>query len=338
MSNLSLAAQSKMRGLIALTAERYGSQVGEYYTATPSIAQVLNDKIIEDGNPFLQRINVLPVAEIKGEKVILGLSSRVTSRTDTSGVAERVPKDLVALDSIGYELFQTETDVAIRYATIDVWAKFPDFAARYGAAVRKAIGNDRLAAGWYGTSAAATTNLGTSPNLQDLNKGWLFQIESYNAGSQVIIGTVPAPIELGGAAFPNLDSVIFSAFDKLQEPFRSEPDLVALVSRNLLSAAEGKYYNIQGNTPTEKQKINTGEVIRTYGGLPVIVPPFLPDGVVLVTSLDNLSIYWQETSWRRLQKDKPEKNRYEDFNSRNEGYVVEQFQKCFYLKNVTVKP
>ncbi|MEQ1636698.1 MAG: phage major capsid protein, P2 family [Methylococcales bacterium] len=338
MSNLSPAAKTKMRDLIMLTAGKYGGVVGEQFAATPSIAQDLNDKIIQDGNPFLQRINVVPVSEIKGEKVMLGLSSRVTSRTDTSGVAERVPKDLVALDAIGYELFATETDVALRYATIDVWAKFPDFAARYGMAVRKAIGNDRLAAGWYGTSAAATTDLATNANLQDLNKGWLTQIETYNAGSQIIIGTGPAPIALGSAAFPNLDTVIFSAFDKLAEPFRSEPDLVALVSRNLLSAAEGKYYNIQGNTPTEKQKINTGEVIRTYGGLPVIVPPFLPDGVVLITSLDNLSIYWQDSSWRRQQKDKPEKNRYEDFNSRNEGYVVEQFNKCFYLKNVTIAP
>lgn len=338
MSNLSPAAKTKMRDLIMLTAEKYGGVVGEQYAATPSIAQVLNDKIIQDGNPFLRQINVLPVGEIKGEKVMLGLSNRVTSRTDTSGAGERVPKDLVSLDAEGYELFATETDVALRYATIDVWAKFPDFATRYGMAVRKAIGNDRLAAGWYGTSAAATTNIGTSPNLQDLNKGWLKQIEDYNTGSQIVIGTVPAPIALGSAAFPNLDALVFSAFDKLTEPFRSEPDLVALVSRNLLSAAEGKYYALQGNTPTEKKEIESGLVIKTYGGLPVIVPPFLPDGTVLVTSLNNLSIYWQDSSWRRQQKDKPEKNRYEDFNSRNEGYVVEQFKKCFYLKNVTIAP
>jgi hypothetical protein len=31
----------------------------------------------------------------------------------------------------------------------------------------------------------------------------------------------------------------------------------------------------------------------------------------------------QEGSWRRHLKDKPEKDRVEDFNSRNEGYVVE---------------
>jgi P2 family phage major capsid protein len=342
MQHLSKVAQDRMTGLIQLTAEKYGGVVGQQYAATPSIAQDLNDKIIENGNPFLSRINIVPVTEVKGEKVFLGLSGPVTSRTDTTpdGV-ERKPRELAALDGKLYELFATESDVAMRYAQIDVWAKFKDFAARYGKAFTLQMGNDRLRVGWSGISAAATTNLTTNPLLQDLNIGWLKQIEDFNGGSQILIGTgasgSPTAIELGSTTFPNLAYLIYTAFDKLKEPWRSEPDLIALVSRNILSAAQGQFFKQYGQQPTEKKEI-TKQLLETFGGLPIEVPPFLPDGFVLITSLNNLSIYWQEESWRRQQVDNPKKNRYEDYNSRNEGYVVEDFNKCFLLKNVIIKP
>jgi hypothetical protein len=58
----------------------------------------------------------------------------------------------------------------------------------------------------------------------------------------------------------------------------------------------------------------------------------------VITSLDNLSIYMQSGTWRRHIKDKPEKDRVEDYNSRNEGYVVETPEKLVAVEfdNVTV--
>jgi P2 family phage major capsid protein len=341
--NLSRQAKAKMDQLIKLTAQKYEGQVGEAYTATPSVAQQLNDKIVEDGNWLLPLINVLPVNEVSGEKILMGLSGPVTSRTDTSGSTERVAKQLVQLDTLGYTLKKTETDVALKYSMIDMWAKFPDFAARYGKAVRQAIGNDRVRVGWRGTSAAATTNVGTNPLLQDVNVGWLEQIRNYNSGSQRIIGTVGAPINLSANAgtsnattFPNLDSLVHPMEYHLGIPFQDDPDLVILVSRDLMAAAEGRYYAAQSDRPTEKRLIEDNTTVKTYGGFPAIVPPFFPSGTLLLTSLNNLSIYWQGTSWRRQQIDNPRKDQYEDFNSRQEGYVVENFDKCYLIENVTL--
>lgn len=341
--NLSRQAKAKMDQLIKLTAQKYEGQVGEAYTATPSVAQMLNDKIVEDGNWLLPLINVLPVNEIAGEKILMGLSGPVTSRTDTSGSTERVAKHLVSLDTLGYTLKKTETDVALKYGMIDMWAKFPDFAARYGLAVRKAIGNDRVRIGWRGTSAAATSNISTNPLLQDVNIGWLEQIRTYNSGSQHLIGTGGVPINLSASAgtsnattFPNLDTLVHSMEDNLGIAFQDDTDLVILVSRDLMSVAEGKYYSAQGDRPTEKRLINDKMTVATYGGFPAIVPPFFPSGTLLLTSLNNLSIYWQGTSWRRQQIDNPKKDQYEDFNSRNEGYVVENFDKTYLIENITL--
>jgi len=332
---LSRQAAARIKQHIALTALAYGAIAGETYAATPSAAQRLNDKIVLDGNWLLPLINVTPVSEITGDKVNLSLSGLVTSRTDTSTTGERTAKSLAQLDAQPYALKKTESDVALKYATIDSWAKFPDFAARYAAAVAAAIGNDRVRIGFNGTSAATASNIGTNPLLQDVNKGWLQLIREYNAGSQYVIGTGPLPIQLGGATFPNLDTLVYSAVNKLAEQFREDPDLVVMLGRGVVQYSKNKGYMANGNTPTEKGKLNEALVVDTYGGLPAVVPPFFPANALVVTSLKNLSIYWQDTSWRRQQIDNPKKDQYEDFNSRQEGYVVEIEEKAALIENIT---
>jgi len=321
------------------TAEAFGESpgnpsAGQHYSATPTIAQRMYDKIIEDGNAFLQLINIIGVTELKGEKVGMSLSGRVASRTDTSGAGERTPKHLAGTDAKGYELFPTEFDVALKYALMDAWAKFPDFAARYMALVRKAIGNDMLQTGWTGTSAAVATNLVTNPLLQDLNKGWLQLLREYAAGSQHVLGTVGAPVQLGSASFKNLDVLAHEAKLMLPVYHRQNPDLVLLVGSDILSYQEDTYLELNGNTPTEKAMLS-GRITRAYAQLPTISPPFFPDSAVMVTPLKNLSIYFQEGSVRRTQKDKPEKNEVQDFNSANHGYVIEEEEMAAFIEGVT---
>jgi len=330
MSQLSVQATKKITELHKFTAQAYGGEPGKQYAATPSVAQTLNDKIVVDGNWFLQMINIFPVTEIKGDKVGIGLSGNVSGRTDTSGSAERVAKSLVALDSDGYELNKTDSDVALKYSIIDAWSKFKDFAERYMKAVRLAIGNDRLKIGWVGTSAAANT---VAADLSDVNIGWLEQIRTYNAGAQYVLGAAGS-VTLGSPTFPNLDSLVYSALNTVEEVFRDDPDLVVLVGRNVMQAAKGSYYDNQGDTPTEKAVLEDKKSYNTYGGLVAYTPPFFDADSILVTSFDNLSIYWQETSWRRQQLDNPKKDQYEDFNTRNEGYIVEELGKTSLVQGI----
>jgi len=330
MSNISTQAQQKINDLHKFTAQAYGGVVGKQYAATPTIAQTLNEKIIEDGNWFLRMINVIPVSEISGEKVFMGLSGSVSGRTDTSGAGERTAKNLVDLNGDLYALKKTDSDVALRYATIDAWAKFKDFREKYGKAVRQAIGNDRLKVGFVGTSAAATT---VAADLSDVNIGWLEQIRTYNAGSQYVLGALGS-VTLGGATFPNLDSLVYDALNTIEIQHREDPDLIVLVGRNVMQAAKGSYYDNQGGTPTEKQVMEEKQTFDTYGGLRAYVPPFFDPDSILVTSMSNLSIYWQESSWRRQQLDNPKKDQYEDFNTRNEGYVIEQLGKTSLVQGI----
>ncbi|MBN0749311.1 P2 family phage major capsid protein, partial [Pseudomonas aeruginosa] len=104
-----------------------------------------------------------------------------------------------------------------------------------------------------------------------------------------------------------------------------------------LAYDKGKLYAAQGQTPTEKERIEEAQVIATYGGLPSFLVPFFPVKGIMVTSWDNLSIYFQDTSWRRHLLENPKRSRVEDYNGRNEGYVIEQLGKFAALESDSVE-
>ncbi|MHB0818411.1 phage major capsid protein, P2 family [Stutzerimonas stutzeri] len=336
--SLSQAARLKFSALAVAIATTYGVEtVREEFNVTPTHAQTLNEKITHS-SAFLSRINVIPVSEIKGEKVMLGTSGTVTGRTDTSS-ADRVARNVLGLDGQGYELFETHSDVALKYSSIDAWAKFQNFPQRYSAAVQKQIALDRIMIGWNGTSAAATTDRVANPLLQDVNKGWL-QIAREQAPEQVLAqgAKVAGKIQIGATGdYANLDALVHDVSLMIDEEFRDGGDLIAIVGRELLAHDKAKLYAAQGDTPTEKERIEMAQVIATYGGLPTFTCPHFPSRGVVVTSWDNLSIYFQDTSWRRHIQENPKRSQVEDYNSRNEGYVIEQLGKFAAIESANVE-
>ena len=315
-------------------AESYGVDLAtKMFSVDPTIAQELNDAITAKSD-FLQRINVIPVNEIKGQKVFLGVSGPVTGRTNTK-TTDREAKDASSLDQDTYELSSTESDVGLPYAKIDAWAKFPDFHQKYSAAVQKQIALDRIMVGFHGTHAAPQTDIEQYPMLQDVNKGWLQQAREQIPAQVLKEGKVAGKVTLGaGGDYANLDALVHDTKQLVDERLRDAGDLIAIIGTDLLAADKAKLYSKQGDTPTEKERIEEAQVISTYGGLPSFSVPFFPVNGVVVTSWDNLSIYFQESSWRKQTIDNPKRSRVEDYNSRNEGYVIEQLEKFAMTENV----
>ncbi len=315
-------------------AETYGVPLSsKMFSVEPSIAQELNDSITAKAD-FLQRINVIPVTEIKGEKVFIGVSGPVTGRTNTK-TTDREAKDASELENSTYELSSTESDVGLPYAKIDAWAKFPDFHQRYSAAVQKQIALDRIMVGFHGLKAAAQTDIETYPMLQDVNKGWLQQLREQAPQQVLKEGKEAGKVTLGpNGDYANLDALVHDTKQMVDERLRDGGDLIAIIGTDLLAADKAKLYAKQGDTPTEKERIEDAQVIATYGGLPSFSVPFFPVNGVLVTSWDNLSIYFQDSSWRKQTVDNPKRSRVEDYNSRNEGYVIEQLEKIALTENV----
>lgn len=306
----------------------------ESFNVAPSVQQVLETKV-QDSSEFLKAVNIIGVREMKGERLGLGISGPIASRTNTE-VADRVPRTVETLESTGYECKKTDYDTAIKYATLDAWAKFPDFQTRLRDAIIKRQALDRMVIGFNGKTAAATTDRAANPLLQDVNIGWLQHIRA-EAGIRVLDdGATAGKVKVGGANadYSNVDALVYDAYQTLLEPwFRNDGDLVAIVGRNLM---HDKLFPLvsANNAPTEQLAADIVRSQRRLGGLPGITVPYFPDNTVLITRLDNLSIYWQESARRRTIVDNAKRDRIENYESSNDAYVVEDYGMCALIENI----
>ena len=100
-----------------------------------------------------------------------------------------------------------------------------------------------------------------------------------------------------------------------------------------------KYFPIVNQQQANTEALAADLIIsqKRMGGLQVIRAPFFPTGTLLITRLDNLSIYWQEGTRRRAVIDNPKRDRIENFESVNEAYVIEDYRGVALIENIKVK-
>ncbi|ENE90626.1 phage major capsid, P2 family protein [Escherichia coli P0304777.3] len=129
--------------------------------------------------------------------------------------------------------------------------------------------------------------------------------------------------------YANADALVQDARSSLLDEWHKEADdLVVIMGRNLFNSLAARAE--QHQRPESQCGITRRQLIlssRTIGGLGFLAP-FFPDATMLITSFNNLSIYWQKGSMRRLMKDEPEYNRIATYQSINDAYVVEDYGKC----------
>ncbi|MGL4921283.1 MAG: phage major capsid protein, P2 family [Aeromonas veronii] len=309
------------------------------FNVQPSVQQTLETKM-QESVKFLEMIQVIPVQEMKGEKVGIGIGSTIAGRTDTTTEA-REPNDPSALYPSGYECAKTNYDTSLGYNKLDIWAKFPDFQTRIRDAILTRQGLDRIMIGWHGTSVAPKTNRVANPMLQDVNIGWLQHIR-VDAPAKVmdegVEGSGKIYVDDTKGDYKNIDAVVFDAVNELIAPwYQEDTDLVVVLGRKLLA---DKYFPIINDASDNQNKL-AGQVLvsqKQLGGLKAVRVPFFPDNAMLVTKLENLSIYWQEGARRRHVKDEPERDRVVNYESSNDAYVVEDYDCVALIENIVMGP
>ena len=306
------------------------------FTAAPSVAQTLETRI-QESSAFLSAINVFGVSEQSGEKIGIGIDGTIASTTDTT-LKDREPRDPSGLDNRGYVCTQTNFDTGIRYQKLDQWAKFKDFQARIRDAIIKAQALNRIMIGWNGTSRAATSNPAINQLLQDVNIGWLEKMRLENPArvmDEVVDGS--GKIRIGaGKDFENIDALVISMVNEFIEPwYQEDTELVVICGRQLLA---DKYFPIINKTqaPSEMLAADIVTSQKRIGNLPAVRVPHFPANGLLVTRLDNLSIYWQENTRRRTVVDNAKRDRIENFESVNESYVIEDLGCAAMAENITL--
>ena len=317
------------------------SDIGSKYTAEPSVAQTLETKI-QESSAFLTRINIVPVDEQSGERLGLGIGSTVAGTTDTTK-KEREPTDPTYIDGEGYKCTQTNFDTALGYEKLDLWAKFENFQILIRDAIIKRQALDRIMIGFNGERREKTSDRLAYPLLQDVNIGWLEKIRR-EAPVRVlsrIVGSdgtvISQTVRIGkGGDFKNLDALVMGAVSEKIEPwYQDDTELVVICGRSLMA---DKYFPIVNRDQPNSEALSADLIIsqKRIGGLPAVQAPFFPANAILITRLDNLSIYWQDGTRRRAVIDNPKRDRIENFESVNEAYVVEDYDCVALIENIEV--
>lgn len=327
------------------------------FAVAPVVEQKLVEKV-QQSSEFLQQINMIGVDQQEGETLGLGVIRPLASRTNTAAGHRRTPTDPTDSSRINrYRCVQTNFDWARPYALIDQWAHRPEFQVILASAIQKQEGRDHIMAGWNGTSIAVETDRANNPLLQDVNQGWLYKIRT-NAPERVIESGevdpttknnqgaithqgkiyVDASGEIGvDVDYANLDALVFDLVEAMAEWHRDDTDLVAIIGRNLLHDKFMNVINTAGDKATEmeaRDRILT--LPKMVGGKRAIVVPFFPATSVLVTRLDNLSIYLQNGSRRRMLKDEPELDQIANYDSVNVAYVIEDYEQVALADNIVM--
>lgn len=311
-----------------------------FAVGTPSVQQRLIDKQQEDSS-FLGAVNLILVDEIKGEKLGLGVSGPLSSRTatTTNGNTRRLTVDPSGVDVEGYECHQTNSDTHLTYAKLDMWAKFPDFQVRISDHIRKRQALDRIMIGFNGTSAAATTDKAANPLLQDVNIGWLEQYRLHRASAVLSEGETTVGkviIDPTGVAgdYRNIHGLVTDAvFNLMPSWARGDSELVCILGDQLqhdvfFPLVDGE------NKPTEMIAADLLLGAKRLGGKRPATVPFMRPTSIFITRFDNLSIYEQDGKRRRTVREAPDLNCVQTFESSNDAYVVEDYDYGCLIENI----
>lgn len=313
--------------------------VAKTFSVTPSVQQKLENKM-QESSEFLSKVNIIGVGEQEGEKLGLGVSGPIASRTNTKD-KERETRDLSTMDSTKYRCEQTNFDTHLSYAKLDAWAKFQDFQSRVANAILTRQALDRIVIGFNGVKVMATTDLAANPLLQDVNKGWLQHLRE-QAPERVLglaAAGMPGKVIIGdvdGAEYANLDAAVTDAVNLLDPWYQEDTNLVAIVGRKLLN---DKYFPLVNTKQAPTETLAADIIIsqKRIGGLPAARVPYFPDNAILITRFDNLSIYFQDGARRRRVVDEPKRDRIENYESSNDAYVIEDLGLAALVENIELK-
>ncbi|SEK13009.1 phage major capsid protein, P2 family [Paraburkholderia diazotrophica] len=305
------------------------------FAVAPSVQQKLETRI-QESSDFLKRVNIIGVTEQQGAKLGLGVGSPIASTTDTS-VKDRETSDVTDLDENGYNCTQTNFDSHITYALLDAWAKFPDFQTRIRDVIVRRQALDRIAIGFNGKTRAKTSDRAANPLLQDVNKGWLQRMRDQAPQRVMDHGATAGKVKIGtGGDYANLDALVVDLVASMIEPWHQDDTaLVVMCGRGLL---HDKYFPLI-NKPQAPSEMLAADVIQSQkriGNLPAVTVPFFPANAVLVTSFDNLSLYYQDSARRRTIVDNAKRDRIENFESSNDAYVVEDLGRAAMAENIEI--
>lgn len=310
-------AEQMLRKFAAGLAKANGQvDTSRFFSLTDPKETQLRDALMQSSEFLGLLPNVLDVDQTTGQVVSTGRPGIYTGRKKDG----RFSRPL-GVDGNVYNLVETDSGSYLAYSLLTVWANSgseEEFFQRIQAFSNESFALDMLRVAFNGTSAAENTDPDANPNGEDVNIGW-HQIVKARSPEQIVTDTVT--IGGTGADFVGLDAAVTDLVHTgIYEPYRNDPRLIVLASADLIGADATTLMNMV-DRPTEK--VAAQLIGRQIAGRTVYTPPFMPEGRLIVTTLDNLHIYTQRGTRKRKAEWNDDRKRFENNYLRMEGYAVE---------------
>ncbi|EBX7266853.1 phage major capsid protein, P2 family [Salmonella enterica] len=324
-------AEAMLRKFTAGLARANGQvDTSRFFSLTDPKETQLRNALLQNSEFLSLLPNVLDVDQVTGQVVSTGKPGIYTGRKKEG----RFSRPL-GVDGNEYQLRETDSGSYLAYSLLVVWANAgseEEFFQRIQAFSNESFALDMLRVAFNGTSAAENTDPEANPNGEDVNIGW-HQIVKTRSKEQVITDAVT--IGDVGADFIGLDAAVTDLVHScIYEPMRNDPRLVVLASADLIGADTTTMMN-RIDRPTEK--VAAQLIGRQIAGRTVYTPPFMPEGRLIVTTLDNLHIYTQRGTRKRKAEWNDDRKRFENNYLRMEGYAVEHDELYAAFDKITLK-
>ncbi|MFC0815008.1 P2 family phage major capsid protein [Pasteurella multocida] len=280
-------------------------------------------------NSFFGLINVIKSRFSEGNT--LGIQIPMPSTTDTDR-EERQPDKAYIEPFQRFYCEQINIDSCVSYPKLDSLASYldKDFDQELERYLDKQTLLSLLMVGFNGKKRTTETTSTPAENklAEDVKKGWLQQIREEKA-SVVITGANVGE----GQQYKNLNALIKAGLAKIENPHKMHGDLVAICGRNVL--ADYPVVIEYDNLSTEK----TAQVTisqKLIGGLKAFNVPYMPENSILITRLDNLSLYVHTGTIRRMLETNSRKDRLEHYFSMSLDFIVENYDCVALLDNIQI--
>lgn len=283
------------------------------------------EKSIQNRSRLLSHINIKATKNTNGKADFFDISQPIASKTDTN----RFPRTAKGVfNPSNYQCEYTNYDIALPYALIDSWVNNSktqeDFNRQAKAVIERRIALDRTMVAFNGIAREKQSDLGKYPRLEDINIGWLETIRRYAPGK------IMERMRFGqGETHRSLGHLLrHAAKTLLQKGMQDDPLLVAIIGADLLPNPIEKASQEDGRLP---------DLIfhqQRQGGMQAASAAFFPADSVLITRLDNLSLYFNANSYRAHYAAEPEKNQTSFYQETAEAFVIENLNACALLEEV----
>ncbi|MEZ8241375.1 P2 family phage major capsid protein [Vibrio splendidus] len=334
---MNINTQQKLSTYKADKQKKYNTddQVGMFYVNDSQATQEIES--IRQTDEFLSRVNLVSVGLPMGEGIGLGSGKLIAARVDTLHGGTRTPRKIKPEAAMPYECHQINFDCAISFETMDAYANHENFSDCLEREIRKHSNLDLIRVGFFGKQTTDDSDVDQNPNGEDVTKGWIQALRDNRPTS--ILEKKGNPVNIGqGGDYLTVNDAVCAVKGKIAPRHRDVNDLVVLLGSDLVAHDRASFYQKQIDPKQPVHQIELRQMKESYGAMPAFMPSCFPARGIMVTSFDNLSIYFLNSSFRRsFGKRNDSKNLLENFESAQVCYVIEQLDKAAAIEFEKVK-